>query len=884
MALLSRLASLARGLLRRSAVEDEMADEVRFHLERRAADLVASGMAPAEAARRARLEFGPPERWKDDCREARGLRWFDDLGGDLRYAARTFRRSPGFAVVAIVSLALGIGANVLVFTVVDALVLAPLPIADPERVVFVQGKGSFVSHSFPAYRDLRDRAEGFEGLVGTRISPMDVDAGTGSSRAWGYLATGNYFDVLGLHPALGRLFHPADDRVPGGSPFAVLSFEYWRSRFAGDPGVVGRTVRINRLPYTILGVAPKGFRGTERFYPADLWVPMMMQAQIEIGNPWLESRSSANTWVFGRLKAGVSREAALASLNSIAADLGRTYPRTDGGGPLKFSKPGMVGDALGAPVRAFTFGLLGLALLVLLTACANLASVVAARGADRHRELAVRLSIGAARGRIVRQLLTESMLLAALGGAAGYFVASIGARLLTSWHAPMDFPVQFEIEMSWTVFGFACGVSALAGVLFGLAPARRAAAIDPNTALKDGHQGRLVGGRLPFRELLLGAQVALCFVLVTACLLSLKGLRQALTMPLGFEPRAVAMAGFDLGLAQYPAGDGSRFQQRALDAVRGLPGVVAAAYSNSLPLSIDQSNSIVYAADRPSSQPTDGLYATHYQVSPGFFGTLGIRQLSGRDIDWQDTSGHPHVAVVNETFVRTVVRHDDAVGRTFLWGPGRRPMRIVGVVADGKYTTLTEAPRAALFVPILQFYNSTTTLLVRTAMPPEQVVPELRAAVSALDPQLTLYSVGTATSMLGFVLLPNQAAAVALSGFGLLALLLAATGIHGTAAYAVSRRRREIGIRMAIGATSAGVLRLVLGRMLAIVLSGAAAGLVLALVAGRLLASMIYQASPHDAAVLSAVGVTLVGVGALSCWAPARRSLRVDPATALRPE
>ena len=809
----------------------------------------------------------------------------DDLRGDLLYAVRTLVRSPAFAVVAVISLALGIGANTLAFSAVHALVPKPLPIDRPAEVVFVQPIGNGVGISFPNYRDLRDRAVTFSGLAAYRVSPMNIDSGAGGgtppARAWGYLATGNYFDMLGVTPALGRFFHANDDLRPGDAALAVLSHDYWTTHFAGDATVVGRTIRINRLPYTVVGVAPRGFRGTERFYPADAWVPMMMQAEIEIGNPWLERRMTGNTWVVGRLKPGVSPETAAANLNAIATELAREYPDADKGLRLKLAQPGFAGDALGQPVKAFTLGLLVLAALVLLVACANLASVVAARGADRQRELAIRISIGAGRGRIVRQLLTESLVIAILGGAAGCTIALAGARALSAWHAPIDFPVQLDVPLDPAVLLFASAISVVAGMLFGVAPARRASTVDPNAALKDGHDAGSPR-RYPLRDLLVACQVALCFVLVAASLLSLRGLQQALTMPLGFDPRGVTMVGFELGLGGYSTDDGKRFQQRALEAVQQLPGVTAAAYGNSLPLSIDQSHTNVSRADRPAPLGSDAQMAVRYEVSPGYFRTLGVRLLQGRDLDWRDSSDRPLVAVVNATFARTVMQTSDAVGQRIRWGRGS--IEIVGVVEDGKYEALTESAKPAMFVPMQQAYNTTTTLVVRSSVPPEQMVAAMRQAIAALDPMLTLYGTGTVEQMLGFVLFPNRMAAIALTAFGALGIVLAATGINGTVAYAVSRRRREIGIRMAVGATAGAVLRLVLGRIAMLIAVGAAVGSALALVAGRTLASVVYQASPRDPLVFGGVAVALIAVGIASCWAPALRSVRIAPMTALRPE
>lgn len=878
---------IVRGLaniLGRSRVEREMQEELAFHIESRTDDLIQRGLPFEEARRRARLEFGAIEAYKDECREARGLRLLDDLRADLVYTSRTLRRSPGFGVIAVASIALGVGANTFVFSVVNALVLRPLPVSHPDEIVFVENANrEFPAQSFPNYQDLRDRNSAFAGLVGYRISPMNVEGGDGAARVWGYLATGNYFDVLGVTPVLGRVFHQEDERQPGASPFAVLSHDFWTARFGSDPRVVGMTIRINQLPYTILGVAPRGFRGTERFYQPALWVPMMMQPQIEVGNPWLDRRVTSNVWMIGRLKPHVSVAQAEANLNVVAAQLGREHPIVNRGMALKLTKPGLVGDTLGAPVRAFTLGVFGLAALVLIAACANLASLLLARATDRQREIAIRISIGAGRARVLRQLLTESVVLSIVGGLAGAFMATLASRALSAWRAPLEFPVQFDVQSDWRVFLFAFAISAAAGVLFGLTPGYQASRTDPNAALKSTENTRTVPRRWAFRDVLVVVQIALSFVLVAACLLSVRGLQRLVTMPVGFDPHGVATVAFELGLAGYTEPEGRSFQQRALEAVKLLPGIRDAAYANSLPLSIDQSSTTIVPEERLDLQRSGAANATYYQVSPGFLRTMGIRLLAGRDIAPTDDAEAPRVAVVNEALARQILRTDRPIGRRFRYGyEGGALVEVIGVVPDGKYQSLTEAPRPVVFRSILQSYNSTTTLLARSALPPEQVVVAMRQAIAGLDPHLPIYGAGTLEEMLRFAFFPSRAAALVLSAFGLLAIVLCATGIHGLVAYAVARREREIGIRVAIGASRGQVLRLVLARTAILLTVGAAGGVLLALATGQMLARIVYEVSPRDPAILAGVAMILTAVGAISCWEPVHRALRVDPASALR--
>jgi predicted permease len=799
---------------------------------------------------------------------------------DLRYALRVLLKSPGFTVVAVLTLALGIGANTAVFSIVNALILRPLPVERPSELVFLENTRYGPSQSFPNYRDLRDRNQVLAGLVGYRMAPMELETDRGAERTWGYLATGNYFDVLGVQPALGRFFHQSDDLHAGASPYAVLSYGAWQARFGRDPGIVGKTIRINRLPYTVFGVAPPGFHGTELFYWPEVWVPMTMQPRIE-GRSWLDERSTWNTFVLARLKPKVSPAQAEANLNSIAVEMTRQFPNENDGLHFKLTKPGLVGDLIGGPAKAFALGVLLLASLVLLAGCTNLASMFTARATDRQRELAVRLAIGAGRGRVVRQVLTETLVLSLAGGGTGYLLASFLCSALSLWHAPMDFPVQFNVTVDWRVFLFAMAGSIVAAGLSGSAPAWRASRTDPNAALRGASASWRTG--LALRDLLVTVQVAICFVLISASFLSLRGLQQALQMNLGFQPQPVSTAAFELSLAGYPEQRGRAFQRQALEAIQQLPGVQSAAYSNSVPLSLDQSNTSVFPADKTDLRPSDRINVVYYQVSPQFFAALGTKLLAGREFSWHDDSQSPPVAIVNLAFAQRVFHNQDAVGKRFPSYSGHL-VEVVGIVEDGKYQSLTEAHQAVVFWPILQSYNSTTTLVVRSSLPATQMVSEIRRAMAKLDPELPLYGVGSLEQMLGFAFLPTRAAAMALSAFGMLAIMLAATGLHGLVAYAVSRRTHEIGIRMAIGARPIQILRVVLGKTAALLLFGSLAGFALALAAGRVIASIVYETEPRDPLVMVSVWLAIALLGLFASWSPARRATHVDPLVALRYE
>lgn len=801
---------------------------------------------------------------------------------DSRYAVHLLLKSPGFTVVAVLTLALGIGANTAVFSVVNAFILRPLPVERPSELVFLENAHYGPTQSFPNYKGLRDRNRTFAGLVGYRIAPMELETSAGAERIWGYVATGNYFDLLGVQPVLGHFFHQSDDLSPGASPYAVLSYSAWQSRFGGDPAIIGKTIRINRLPFTVFGVAPPDFHGTELFYWPEVWVPMMMQPRIE-GLSYLDEPSTWDTFVVGRLKPGVSPVQAEADLNTLAAGLIRRYPDANEGLHFKLAKPGLVGDTIGSPARAFTLGILLLAALVLLAACTNLASMFTARATDRQRELAVRLAIGAARGRVVRQVLTETLVLSLAGGATGYLLASFVSQALSRWHAPMDFPVQFSVALDWRVFLFALTGSIIAAALFGAAPAWRASRTDPNAALR-GVSATWGRSRLAFRDVLVVVQVALCFVLVSASFLSLRGLKQALQMNLGFQPQRVSTVAFDLGLAGYSEERGRAFQRQALEAIQQLPGVQSASYSNSVPLSIDQSTIGVYPADEADLRPSDRISVVRYQVSPQFFATLETKLLAGREFTWHDDSKSPEVAIVNLAFAKRIFHSENVIGKRFPAYSLTHLVEVIGVVEDGKYQSLTESQQPALFWSILQNYNGGTTLEVRSSLPPTQVVSEIHRTIAKLDPELPLYSTGGLEQMLGFAFLPTRVAAVALSAFGVLAIMLAATGIHGLVAYAVSRRTHEIGIRMAIGAQPRQILRIILGKTAALLICGSVVGFALALAAGQVITSIVYESQPRDPIVMLSVWLAIALLGLLACWSPARRATRVDPLVALRYE
>jgi predicted permease len=606
-----------------------------------------------------------------------------------------------------------------------------------------------------------------------------------------------------------------------------------------------------------------------------------MQPQVE-GHSWLESRATGNCMLIGRLKPGVTLAQAAQNLNAIASGLARDFPVENGGMTIKLAKPGLIGDSLRGAVETFLGGVMALAGLVLLTACVNLASLLAARASDRHFELAIRLSIGAGRARIMRQLLTEALWIAALGGASGCALAIGLLRILNQTPPPIDMPFRYDFSPDRRVLLFAMAATLVTGLIFGLLPARHAVQADPHPVLRGMAPGKRHGRHWATRDLLLAGQVAVCCFLVTACFVSVRGLSRALDTPVGFQPNGLNVAAFDLGLANYSREEGMRFQRRALEAAAQLPGVTAAAFGGSVPLWINQSSTISFPAEETDLRLFKGVWANHYNVSPGYLATLGTRLVAGRDFTWHDDAKAPLVAIVNQIFARQVLKTPDAVGRRIR--AGGEVLQVAGVAEDGKYTSLTEQPRPVFYRCALQNYDDSTVVLVRSRLPDGEVVRQLRTLMASLDAQLPLYALGDVGQMLGMAYFPARAATMLLTAFGVLAVMLAITGIYGLASYTVSRRVREIGIRVAVGARWWQVLSSVLGRMALLLSAGSAAGLAMGLGATQLLASIVYHATPRDPLVLAAVAATMAAVALLSASIPARRAISVDPIRSLRHE
>jgi predicted permease len=565
--------------------EDErMREEIEEHLALQTAENLRAGLPPAEARRQAVLKFGAVEAIKEDYRAERGMLFIENLLQDSRYALRMLRKSPGFTLIAIVTLALGIGANAVVFSLLNGLVLRPINVPGGKDIYQIE-QGKDPSQSYPNYLDIRDRNRAFDGVAAYEIERAGLDTNGTPDPIWIYETSGNYFDMLRVQPFLGRFFHLSDEHGFNSSPYLVLSYGYWQSHFQGDRGVIGRVVRLNRHVYSIAGVAPPDFRGTEIFYSPDVFAPIVDQEQIE-GLNSLTDRGNNTTWLVGRLKSGVTVSQAKAHLDSIAAVLIKTYPKNDEGLHFALGRPGLVGDSLGGPVRAFVAGLMLLAGLILLAACANLGSLFSARAADRWREVALRLALGSSRGRILRQLLTEAVLVS-LGGAALGIAGSIALlRALSAWQPIPDSPINVPVSPDAMTYVFALLLALLSGLLFGLIPVRQVMRANPYQGIKQGSDALAGMRRLSVRDVLLALQIALCAVLVTSSLVAVRGMVRSLHSNFGFDPRNAMQVDTDLSMSGFSGDQLPVVQRRLLEAVSGIPGVTAAGISNRVPLNL----------------------------------------------------------------------------------------------------------------------------------------------------------------------------------------------------------------------------------------------------------------------------------------------------------
>ncbi|HKO04401.1 MAG TPA: ABC transporter permease [Candidatus Acidoferrales bacterium] len=889
-----------RSLFRRASVEREMNDELRFHVERQTEKLAASGMNREEAARRARIELGGLEQVKEECREARGVSLLESLLQDVRYALRMLRKNPGFTAVSVLTLALGIGANAAIFSLMDAVLLSRLPVKHPEELVLITSWDAKArvnsSFSYPMYQNLRDRNSVFAGVIARGGGQFNLNYRGVSERVRGELVSGNYYEVLGVRPWVGQLFTQQDDITPSGHPIVVLSYGFWQRRFGGDPGVVGQTILLNEHPMTVIGVSPPEFYGTGLDAPQDVRVPLMM---TPVFKPVPENRmqSRRHQWLdlMARRKPGVSLAEAQTSLEVLYHQIREGEEQQLPANTSAFDRQQFLANRIrlesGAQGRLslqremsqpllLLFAVTGIVLLIL---CANLANLSLARTAARGQEVAVRLALGAGRGRLVRQWLTESVVLSLLGALASVLVAIWGKAALLSF-VPAEFRVSLVSPLGWRVFAFLLVVAIATGVLLGLAPALRAArSSSADTLRSDSRMSATGSGVLSVRGGLTLMQVALSLPLLVGAGLFLQSLRNLEGMDAGFQKENILLASMNPALNGYPQERIHTLYVDLLAQLRAQPGVRSASLSTNSPISggWDQLSVVVEGYQPRQGEEMSPNWAA---VSPGYFKTLGIPMLAGRDFTDQDTAGAPKAAIINETMAHYFFKDANPIGRKI--GLDNVPdTEIVGLVKDSKYSNLREDGVRHMYMPTMQqerLYD--LTLAVRTSGDPRAAVDLVRATTSRVDPHLPLYGVTTLEAQIDVSLTAERMIAWLSILFGMLATLLSAIGLYGVVAFSAERRTREIGIRIALGALPGDVLDLVLRQMGYIVAVGLTLGAAAALVVSRVVGSMLYGVRPMEPVVYLLAGFVLAASAALAAYLPARRATRVDPVVALRHE
>ncbi|MCW5971023.1 MAG: ABC transporter permease [Blastocatellales bacterium] len=819
----------------------------------------------------------------------------ESLRRDLGYALRSLLKHPGFTAVALLSLALGIGANATIFSVVNALLLSSLPVADPERLVAVYGtdaknQGGFLNYmpvSQPNFDDYREQNDVMAGMFAFQFAPLNLAAGGEPEQSTGLLVSGNYFDLLGVRAIHGRTFLPEEDRAPT-HPVAVLGYGLWQRRFGGDAAIVGREIRLNDLQFTVIGIAPENFRGTNLLATVDVWVPLSMGERVTTGflRDYFRDRRAMTMNVIGRLKDGVAVEQAEASLKTIASRLEAAYPRDNEKRSVQLI-PLQQASINPALRRIFVNSgrlLMGVVALVLLVACANVANLLLARAAARRKEIAVRLALGATRARLVRQLLTESLLLALLGAGLGLFIAVWGRELLWAFRPPFLQNAELQIGIDWRVLGFVVLMSAATGLLFGLVPALRASRSDLVAELKDkSSQANQDARWWSLRNALVVAQVALSLIGLVGAGLFAQSLIRTQQIDPGFESDRLLVMSFNPGAGGYDEARGREFQRRVLAEVHALPGVGAAALASNAPFGGGFQRSITVEGREPPAGGR-GILTTVNDVTPGYFDAAGIKLRRGRGFNAFDREGAPHVAIINEAAARRFWPDEDPVGKRYQFFGEDFHHEVVGVAADTVQFTLGEDPQPQIYLPLEQHYSPELTLHVQTTGAPDALMPQVRRAVQSLDSNLPIFGAASIGQLLDQALWAPRMGAGMLGLFALLALALACIGLYGVLSYNVAQRTQEIGVRMALGASSRTIFAMVLSQGLTLVGVGAALGVLGGLAATQLVAGFLFGVSAADPLTFIITPLVLGLVGLAAAWLPARRATRVDPLVALRYE
>lgn len=888
--------------------EQEITEELSVHLEDLYEEIVAEGATPEEASREvlsslshsdllAELRVTERTALIDPIPEGvvNSGHLLADLWLDLRYAARMLRKTPGFTTAAVLTLALGIGANTAVFTIVNTLLLNPLPVKHASQLVAMNTAVSKNSRepvdlrpiSFLNLKDYREKNHVFSSLAGySSLTTLTISTGPESQRLFAEVVTGNYFDTLGIRPVIGRFFLPDEDATPGAIPVVVIGYAAWQGRFGGASDILGRTIKLNNVAFTIIGVAPQGFKGVNAIFGPDLWVPSMMAEQVLTAQQHnaLVDRAILTFTGAGRLKSGVSLAHAQADLKTIADALEKEYPNTNQGQTVSLeplteaaiSTNQRQGLLLGS---VFLMAIVG---FVLLIACSNVANLLLARAAARRQEIAVRMALGAGRWRLVRQLLTESVLLGLLSGILGFFFGYEGCQLLSLFR-PAEVAQNFvDPHLNANVFVFVLVVALFTGLIFGIAPALRSSRTPIVEALKE--ETRTAGRsarRITLANILLVGQVAVSLVLLVTAALFLRSVQREYAMDPGFETKNLAMFMLYPGQQGYDRTRTEQFYKDVRDRLATVPGVASLSWATNLPL-WEHAETGIMVEGHEQRNKSEAISSVINTIDLEYFSTMGIPLLAGRDFTQDDRQGAPPVAIINDTMASRYWPDQNPLGKR-LQLPGQTEFRqIVGVVKTADYQTLGEAPQSCVYVPLRQNYSDSMVLYVRSERNPEQIISALQGEIRSIDPTLPINDIRTGTKLIEQALWGAKIGVGLLGVFGFLALGLASIGLYGIMAYSVNQRQREIGIRMALGAGHSSVLSLILRQGMTLVISGVGLGLILSILLGRALSKFLYGIGASDLPSLAGASLVLLFVAMVACYLPARRASRLDPLVALR--
>jgi macrolide transport system ATP-binding/permease protein len=881
--LMHRLATL----FRQQRLEEDLDEELRSHLEMATEANLSKGMNAQDARREALRSFGGVEQTKELYRDQRGLPVIETTLQDLRFGLRMLRRDPGFSILAMLCLTLGIGANAAVFSWVEGILFRPYPaVSHQERLVALtgtaRGEAGHTSLSWPDFVDLRRSCTLFDSFFVSKITGTTLSIGDRAERITGSIVSANYFDAIGVHPILGRGFEPGEDVGRNAHPVTVISYQLWKRRFNGDPQIIGKTQRLDGVLHTIVGVAPQGFYGTFVGWAMQFWVPTSMEEVFEDGGYKLEDRDARWIEAFARLKPGVTIQQAQNEVSSVAMRLEADYPATDRGRSMKlwalwqtpFNNAGTLLPTLEIMLAVVVF--------VLLIACANVGNLLLVRSFARRHEMTVRLAIGAGRGRIVKQLFTEALILSAFGAAGGLLVAHwCRHALVLLFPARGGVAMHLPGEIDWRVLLLSAGVCLLTTLLLGLVPAMQTNKIDLAGALKADSAG-VVGsrGRAWVRSGLVVVQVSLSFVLLVGAGLLTQSLQKIRTSSPGFSTREVMFTGIGLVSAGYDAQRAQNFQDQLIDRVKAMPGVESVVFARMTPLSYGSFSSAPIAVDGYDVPPEERPTVEYNEVGPDYFATMGIPLVSGREFTRADDERGALVAIVNETMAAQFWRGRNAIGERVQVKD--RWMQIVGVAKDSKYRSVRETQEPFFYVPLRQNFSVSAALFIRTALSPETLAVTLAREVHALDASLAPYELITLQEQLDRSTSPQLVAVTLVSVLGALALLLAVIGLYGVMSYAVSQSSRELGLRMALGADASNLVQLVLSRGLALMAGGVLLGAAVAAGLTRLLGKLLYHVSPHDPRAFGAAFAVMTIATLAACFIPAWRATRTDPAEALR--